>query len=76
MQIMQNFDCQVKAVIVALDRKERGKNAGSAIDEVEAKFGLKVFSIIDLDDIIEYIKNSGDKELLVKIEDYRKQYGV
>jgi orotate phosphoribosyltransferase len=76
MQIMQNFDCQVKAVIVALDRKERGKNAGSAIDEVEAKFGLRVFSIIDLDDIIEYIKNSGDKELLVKIEDYRKQYGV
>jgi orotate phosphoribosyltransferase len=76
MDLISNYDCKVKSVIVAMDRQEKGKGETSAIDEVRAKFGIDVFSIINLSDLIDYIKGSGDENLLKKIEDYRNQYGV
>jgi orotate phosphoribosyltransferase len=76
MDLISNYDCKVKSVIVAMDRQEKGKGETSAIDEVRAKFGIDVFSIINLSDLIDYIKGSGDESLLKKIEDYRNQYGV
>jgi orotate phosphoribosyltransferase len=76
MDLISNYDCKVKSVIVAMDRQEKGKGETSAIDEVRAKFGIDVFSIINLSDLIDYIKGSGDENLLQKIEDYRNQYGV
>lgn len=76
MEIIGNFDAQVVSVIVALDRQEKGKNETSAIMEVEAKFGIKVHSIINLANIIDYLKDSDDKQLVANIEDYRNKYGV
>jgi orotate phosphoribosyltransferase len=76
MDLISNYDCKVKSVIVAMDRQEKGKGETSAIDEVRAKFGIDVFSIINLSDLIDYIKGSGDENLLKKIEDYRSRYGV
>jgi orotate phosphoribosyltransferase len=76
MDLISNYDCKVKSVIVAMDRQEKGKGETSAIDEVRAKFGIDVFSIINLSDLIDYIKGSGDENLLKKIEDYRSKYGV
>jgi orotate phosphoribosyltransferase len=76
MELIKNYDCKVKSVIVAMDRQEKGKGEHSAIDEVRQKFGIEVFSIINLDDLIDYIKQSGDAQLLTKVEAYRSQYGV
>jgi orotate phosphoribosyltransferase len=76
MELIKNYDCKVKSVIVAMDRQEKGKGEHSAIDEVRQKFGIEVFSIINLDDLIDYIKQSGDAQLLTKVETYRSQYGV
>lgn len=76
MELINNYDCTVKSVIVAMDRQEKGKGETSAIDEVQNKFGIDVFSIINLSDLIDYIKRSGDASLLEKVEAYRTQYGV
>lgn len=76
-QIIKTQGAQPIGVIVALDRQERGQGTTSAIFEVEQQFGIKVFSIIQLNDLIEYLKlNNFDNNLLVKMENYRKEYGV
>ncbi len=76
MNMMAEYDCTVKSVIVALDRKEKGKGDTSAIQDIKANYGIDVVSIISLDDIIEYIKQRGDNEILEKVVAYRDEYGV
>ena len=68
----------VNAVIISVDRQERGKNEKSAVQEVYDEFGIKVYSIVTLTDIIECI-NEGlidAKQYLDKIIKYRNEYGV
>jgi orotate phosphoribosyltransferase len=67
---------KTKGVIVALDRQERGNGKLSAIQEVEEIFGITVLSIINLSHIVDYLKDSKNKETLQCIEDYRAEYGV
>lgn len=65
------------AVAIALDRMERGNGALSATQEVEQVYGIKVVSIINLGDILSYLRNR--KELarnLHAVEDYRARYGI
>jgi orotate phosphoribosyltransferase len=70
-------------LIVSVDRMERGTTALSALAEIERDFGMKVASIVTLDDIVEYLsENKVDGKLMItddlkkKIEDYRDQYGI
>ena len=76
MDIMKTQPVTVRGVIVALDRQEKGKNEQSAIKEVAQLYQMPVFSIITLNDIIDYLKTSNDDILVQKIENYRLQYGV
>ena len=64
-------------VVIGLDRKERGTSSKSAIQEVENQFSIPVISIIDMDDILTYLKSQSDMKAVVKdIKTYRKEYGV
>lgn len=64
-------------VLIALDRMEKGKGELSAIQEVEKEFGIPVVSIIDLNDIIDYLKGQPDMQhYLDAMVEYRKQYGI
>ncbi|MDC0470769.1 orotate phosphoribosyltransferase [Candidatus Pseudothioglobus singularis] len=74
--IIQNCGANAKGVIVALDRQEKGKGELSAIQEVEQIFGITVLSIINLSNIIDYLKTSDDSKILAKIQSYRSQYGI
>ncbi|WXU00456.1 MAG: Orotate phosphoribosyltransferase [Catillopecten margaritatus gill symbiont] len=76
MDIISANGATAKGVIVALDRQEKGKGDTSAIQEVEQDFGLSVLSIISLADIIDYLKQGDDQDLINRIEAYRAQYGV
>ncbi len=64
-------------VVIALDRMERGKSELSAVQEVKKIHDIPVTSIVDLNSLIKYLKDSDD---LVKnlhaVERYRSQYGV
>ena len=64
------------AVLIALDRQEKGQNDCSAIQEVSEQFDLPVIAIITLAHIIEHLQQIGDTSQLAAIESYQKHYGI
>ena len=65
------------AVLIALDRQEKGKGDLSAIQEVHRDYGIEVFSIITMVDLIDYLESDDSfGEHLDAMRDYRRQYGV
>jgi len=77
MAIVQQAGVEAAGVVIGLDRKERGTTDKSAIQEVEEQFGIPVVSIIDIDDILSYLKAKSDNNTLVEeIDKYRQEYGV
>ena len=70
-------NAQAIAVVVAIDRQERGKGDLSAIQEVERDFGLAVLSVLSLEDIVAYLsRQAGYERELSLIEAYRAKYGI
>jgi orotate phosphoribosyltransferase len=44
---------------------------------VEAEYGIPVFSVIDLNDIIDFLtEQSDDSTILASMKDYRANYGI
>jgi len=64
-------------VVIGLDRCERGQGARSAVQEASEELGLRVVSVINMHDIIDWLK--GQDELaqhLSAMQVYRDRYGV
>jgi orotate phosphoribosyltransferase len=65
------------AVAIALDRMERGTGTRSAVQEVEADYGLPVVSIASLKDLLGYLDGRPDFSAhRAAVARYREQYGV
>ncbi|KTD82697.1 orotate phosphoribosyltransferase [Legionella waltersii] len=64
----------LSSVIIALDRCERGLTDKSAISEIRDQ-GIDVYSIINLFDLIEYLKSIRQDEQVKKLEAYQELYG-
>ena len=70
------------AVALALDRQERGQGDRSAVQEVEALYGLKCVSILTLGGLIEALADDDGATgavgpaQLAALRKYRQQYGV
>ena len=77
MEILKNSEAKPAAVLIALDRQERGKGELSAIQEVERDFGIPVISIVKLEHLLEYaLQNDSIKQYAPAISEYRKNYGI
>ena len=77
MSIIQAAGAQPAAVLIGLNRQERGQGELSAIQEVEQSFGIPVVSIINLNHIIHYLEGqSNQQDMVNKIKAYRTTYGV
>lgn len=77
MTIIEQAGATPAAVVIGLNRQEKGKGEVSAIQEVEQTFGVPVVSIINLNHIITYLEAQSDQsELIEKIKAYRARYGV
>lgn len=77
MQIVKAEKAITAGVIIALDRQEKGKEALSAIQEVENEYRMPVLSIVTLDMILQYLAEDKTlKQYLSAVEDYRRQYGI
>jgi len=63
-------------VMIALDRQEKGTGTRSAVQEIQQDYGLDVFSIVGMNDLIQYLSDKGDEEMLDAMQFYRTQYGV
>jgi orotate phosphoribosyltransferase len=66
------------AVVIALDRQERGTGKLSAVQEIEREFGISTVSIANLDTLLGYLRAKGDdaRAHYNAIGAYRQQYGV
>lgn len=70
---------QIAGMVISVDRMEKGLESNlSAVQEVYKEFGVKVYSIVTMADIIDAIENGviEGKEYLDKMKEYRKLYGV
>jgi len=76
MGILQHSQATPAAVIVGVDRQEKGRSELSAIQEVEQTYRIPVISIVSLGDIIRYLEQSGGNDQLKAMKAYRAQYGV
>lgn len=64
----------LQGVIIALDRCERGLTDKSTLSEIKAQ-GINVYSIINLFDLIDYLKETNQKDQVKKLEAYQEVYG-
>jgi len=76
-------DPKIAGVLIAVDRMEKGQGEKSAVQEVKDEFGIDVFAIVTLDDIISALYNKEidgkvyiDDVQMKAIQAYRDQYGV
>ena len=77
MDIVDSAGAKAAGVVIGLDRKEKGKSELSAIQEVERDFSIPVVGIVDIGDLIAYLKAKPENDdLIATIEGYRQQYGV
>ncbi len=78
--IIERAGAEVAAVVIALDRQEKGQQQQSAIREIENQYQIPVLSIIKLTDLIQFLYDNQHKypELIQyqdKITAYRDRYG-
>ncbi|MCH2204559.1 MAG: orotate phosphoribosyltransferase [Lentisphaerales bacterium] len=76
-------DVDIRAIVVSVDRMEKGTGDLSAIAQVEADFGIHTFAIVTIEEVVEYLHNREiDGEIVVDdsmkemIEAYRTEYGA
>ena len=77
MELIDANNAELAAVLIALNRKERGKGKLSAIQEVERDYQCCVLSIIDLDDLMQFIEQDPRYTVhLPAMRAYRAEFGV
>lgn len=71
-------DVDVTGMVITVDRMEKGTGDLSAVQQAKEDFGIDVYSIVNMEDIINAIKSEvvPGKEYLDKMLEYREQYGV
>ena len=76
-EIVSAAGAQVAAIVVAIDRQERGTGDASAVEQVEQELGVTVRAIVRLDDVVEHLEESGEHgEHLDALRAYRAEFGV
>ncbi len=78
-----NGNPQVTGIVIALHRMEKNNEGRDALAAIGEEFGIPVFPIVNLDDLIAFLHNKevdgrvvlGDEQLKA-ILDYRAEYGI
>lgn len=78
-KLKEAANVDIAAMIIQVDRMEKGLNGDkSAVQEVSGEFGVNIYPIVNMNDIIEAIEDGvvPGREYLEKMVEYRKVYGV
>ena len=74
---------RVESIIIAVDRMEKGRGEQSALTELEQEFGVKVYPIVTIREVVSYLHNREiggrvyiDDALYARVLEYQKIYGV
>ncbi|SDT07793.1 orotate phosphoribosyltransferase [Halopseudomonas xinjiangensis] len=77
MEIIRAAGATPAAVMIALNREERGQGQLSAIQEVERDFGIPVISIVSLTQVLSFLEEDAElRHHLPAVQAYRAQYGI
>ena len=75
--LIEAAGASLAAVLVALDRQERGQGERSAVAEVQARHGVPVVAVAGLDELVQYIEVQEEHEGRAEsIRAYRARYGA
>ena len=73
----------MRALFVSVDRMERGTRDCSTLDELRQDFGIQVFPIVTVREVISFLHNNPvdgkiyiDDDLKAKMESYLAEYGA
>ncbi|MGA2024760.1 MAG: orotate phosphoribosyltransferase [Steroidobacteraceae bacterium] len=83
-ELIRRAGAEPVAVALALDRQERGQSERSAVQEMEAQYGVRCLTIISLSELIEALAAPAvaaaalapSAEQLAALRAYRLKYGV
>jgi len=76
-KIINAQSATLAGIIIAFDRQEKGQSEKSAVQEIQHRYQIPVKSIIQFNDLIEYIESNKDYNAFIKsLEAYRDQYGT
>ena len=77
MDLIQEAGAEPVAVLVALDRQEKGPEGNSAIQEIEKAYNIPVLAIAKLENLLEFTKTQSDLSgQLEQLTAYRQTYGI
>lgn len=74
--LIKAVNAEPAVVLVGLNRQEKGRGHLSAIQELEQECGVPVVSIINLENVMEYLQTQGETSTLEAVQVYRQKYGV
>ncbi len=76
-------DVNMKALFVSVDRMERGTRDCSTLDELRQDYGIQVFPIVTVREVIDFLHNNPvdgkvyiDDDMKARMEAYLAQYGA
>ena len=72
---IQNAGAEVAGVVIALDRQEKGKMELLASEEVSQTFGVPVIAVVTLTDVLHYLLQKKEQNLVLCIRQYLAKYG-
>ncbi|HUK02399.1 MAG TPA: orotate phosphoribosyltransferase [Steroidobacteraceae bacterium] len=81
-ELIRSAGAQPAGILLALDRQERGRGDRSAVQEMQAEFGIRCVSVITLEILISALSRPADggtrisADQLTALKRYRDQYGV
>ncbi len=80
--LLRPIGAKIAAVVIGVDREERGTGTKKAALEITEEFGIPVFTILKLQTILELLWNKPrqgrvwvNDEIKLKAEAYQKQFG-
>lgn len=76
-------DIEIAGMVISVDRMEKGKGEKTAIQEVNEEFGIVVYPIVTVKEVIDILYNNPvdgkvyiDDEMKARMEAYMEQYCV
>ncbi len=79
----QVADVRMEALFVSVDRMERGSRECTTLRELQEDYGIQVYPIVTIREIIQYLHNQPvegkvyiDDEMRGRMEDYLDRYGA
>ncbi len=64
------------AIIIALDRQEKGQSDKNAKKEIESDFSIPIYSIVNIEDVTTYLDYANRRKEMESLIKYRAEYGT